>query len=299
MKTLAESDVGSQLKGEGSIQTPSPDFVETVARTVGGITKRSDNQPVSDNGGSLIENYINGDLRLHFHLIAVKQSALAEHATARNYCVVLECPPLAHLMLDFGGISERWKGKLECLQRTAGQMDRAVLVEVREFTQMSQWALEALPCRERLERFNQNCGLIADPSQHLESASIVFRGINEDGELGSAFLGPPSASSMVHKLEDRMVECRTEVVDDLPDDDAPHGGTWFFHDHSDGEVFDDRGCKVPRYSAELDPRFVRISIKEGSHFSIERVELLIGPLQFHSNSKEGIGHDALQLFGMA
>lgn len=299
MKTLAESDVGSQLKDEGNIQTLSPDSVETVAGTVGGIAKRSDDRAVSDNGRSLIENYIEGDLRLHFHLIAVKQLALAEHATARNFCVVLECPPLSHLVLDSGGISERWKGKLECLQRTAGQMDRAVLIEVRELTQMPQGTLGALPCRERLERFNQNCGVIADPSQHREAASIVFRGIDEDRELGSAFLRQPSASSMDHKLEDRMVECRTEVVDDLPDDDAPHGGTWFFHDHSDSEVFDDRGCKIPRYSAELDPRFVRISIKEGSHFSIERVELLIGPLQFHSNSKEGIGHDAFQLFGMA
>src|SRR5262249_8364678 len=154
--------------------------------------------------------------------------------------------------------------------------NRAVLVEVRELVQVPEWTSAALPCRERLKAFDECCGLIADAFQHREAVQIKFRSEKEDRELGSTTIRRGRTRGLDDEHVNRMIECRTEVMDDFSDDDAPHRRTWFFHDHSDRDVENESRFSGPVYASELDCRFVRIAVKEGSHFLLERVELIAG-----------------------
>lgn len=275
-------------KIERQLEDSLADPIHGFAGAVGGIKKGVENNPFANDGRSLIERYVEGDLSIHFHWRPSdhRPIAVADHSSGRNNCVVIKWPFGTDTFENLPSTDKRRKREVERLKHTGGQMERAVLVEVGQVTQVPKRAFLALPCRERLKLFDQDCGILTDPLQHLEAARIEFRGIQEDRELGPDVSSGRDSRRVDHKLVDAMVECRTEIVDDFTDDDAPVRRTWFFHDHHDVEANSPSWSAEPCFSVELDRRFVHITLKENSHFILERLELLVGPLQFQANASE-------------
>lgn len=206
---------------------------------------------------------------------------------------MLERPSLSDALVDSSRIHNCWKRKIKCFDRTASEMDSAVLVDVGQLINVPKGTVCALPCRERLERLDERCRLITDPFQHIEAVSLKFGDVIKNGELSPGVVGGGIVRSMDDKLIHKVVECRTDVVDYFSDDNAPHRWTWFFHEHSDGEVYDARSLPCPAHAAELEGRFIGISLKETGHFLLERIDLLVGPLQFQADASDGGEHRPL------
>src|SRR5207249_1828590 len=86
----------------------------------------------------------------------------------------------------------------------------------------------------------------------------------------------------------RMIQCRAEIVNDFSEHDAPHRWTWCVDEHSHRDIKDESAFAAPVYALEFDGRFVGCAVKEGSHFLLERIELIAGALQFQPDSGERI-----------
>lgn len=258
------------------------DSVQNCACPVGNVEQSSDHGPLSDNRRSLIKDYVEAALSVHFHLLAIaERRSDPNESTLGNYCVVLECAVTPDSFLNVSGIGEGWESKIKRLQRSADKVDHAVLVSIRKFIKMPKRTTFVLPCRERLERFNERCSLLSNSLQHREAASIKFGGIVENGELKSIDgWGKPVIDKQEH-LVNRVIECRTEIVNDLADDNSPHWRARGIYFHADGEICD--ADTIPEFCAELDRRHVRVSVHEGSDFVLERIELLAGALEFELN----------------
>ena len=277
---------GSLSKNEFQREHVLADRGDTVSTSIRNVEQRSNHRPIVSNGGSLIKDYVEGNLRIHLHWLG-EQGQVTEKSPGGNYCVVLECPPLSDALVNYSPrIQERWKREIERLHKAAGKMQRAVLVDIRQLIEMPKRTLCALPCRERLERFDKSCGLTAHPGQHFEAVHLKFGGLIENRELGTGVIGGGLVRGVDDKLIHKMIEGRTNVVEDFANNDAPHRFTWFFHNHPDCEI------RCPAYALDIEGRLVRAFLKEEVDFSLERLDLLVGPLHFQTDAIDGGQHDA-------
>jgi hypothetical protein len=270
------------LQSEAQGQNIGADLVNTVPAAISHLKQCPNNRPACYKRGALIENYLEGHLRFHLHLIGgCKRLTIAHELPAHQFCIVIECPSLTDLFVhNYRGIDERRKLEIKALYGAAGQMERAVLVDVRELIEMPQWTDCVLPGRVRLKRFDQGCGLVADSLQHAGAARLKFGGIEENRKLCPTVVGGSTILSMDNQLVDQMIKSGSHVMDDFSDENAPLGITRCFNSNSDYKVPDMGRVCCPRYSLELQRGFVRATVDELSEFSIEDVDLLVGPLQF-------------------
>ena len=270
-KTLHSQD---EIKGKNI----ASNLGDAVATPISNVYKTSFHGPPFYQRGALIEHYIKGHARLHLHLIAAEHGFVGGtyKSATRQYCIVLECPSLADMIaLNGPRIIKRRKLAIEHLYGAAGRMERAVLVDIRKLIQMPQWADNILPCRERLKVFNQGCGLLADPFEHGGACAVECSRLKENGELSSVFIGGGAARRMDYQLISNMVQCRSDIVNDLADNHTPIGGTWSFDGDPDGEFVN---TGRPAYSVELERRGVGATVDKVSNFILQQIDLLIGPL---------------------
>jgi hypothetical protein len=266
------------------------DLGNTIPAAIRDIKQCSNDRPLARARGSLIEYYLKGDLRIHLQW-TVKHRAVTEQTALSNYCIVLECPSSSLACIDDPArIDDRWERKLERLHKSARKMNRAVLVDVRQLIEVPKRATFVLPCRVRLEAFDKCCRLVTHPFQHNEAVSLKFARDVKNGELGSGIIRGMAVGRIDDKLKHKVIECRADIVDDLTNNNAPTRWTWFFHDHPDSEIHD-AGSFCPSYSVELDGRFVRAPLKKNADFSLEKLDLLIGPLQFQADTVERRQHE--------
>ena len=222
----------------------------------------------------LLENYINGKCAIDITL--GKGPFLGSvQSDAAKYRVLLYWP-------DFGTfhdlLSERaenfWEREPEFLDHGPCELDGAVLVGIREFTEMPERALNALPCaamirRERLFGSDHGDGGGTDLIQKLHSTPVKSLDRFEDWELNLGSDWRRISVTPNEQLVGEVIETRPKVVDDLADFDAPH---WIslapdFGPHDE----------LLRLSVKLDPWYVRVTLDEGCKFSLECVDLVPCP----------------------
>ena len=260
----------------------SSDLFEDGFDSISDVKQCADNGPLCYDGRSLIEDYIKQALCVHFHFLTTKRLSSANKTPLGNYCVVLECPPLSDVFSNGSGVDKRRKLEIKRFERATRQVNRAMLVEVGQLRKMPQRATFLLPCRERLERFDKSCSLLSDSLQHREAVRIEFGGTDKNRELPPKIIRGKTFLEKDKQLKYRVVKCTSEIVENFTDFNPPHRRTQLVNDHADCKVSDTSRC--PTYSVEMDRRFIRVSVKEESYFTLERVELLAGPLQFKNNS---------------
>src|SRR5262245_26937898 len=122
------------------------------------------------------------------------------------------------------------------MHRSARKMERAVLVDIRQFTELPERGGLVLPCRKRLPRFDQVCRIPSDSMKHGFSPALKPCSGFENRELDLGTVGRGTTGRVDHKLVDKVIECRAEIVDDFSNQDAPNRWTWFFHDHPNRQV---------------------------------------------------------------
>ena len=254
----------------------SRDFLDAGVRPIGDLKKSGVHGPAAHQWRSLIERYIQGEVCIHIHL-ASPDRLVGVDAASHEYCIVLKCPRLPLLRNHTTVSKDRWEREFKRRQRRAGQMDRAVLVEVGQLVQMRKWASVALPCIEWLHRPNQGCCFLANSGKHLGAVPSKFRGNPKDRELGPAIQNRSRTPVMNDQFINRVIQCRTEIVKNLPNNDAPHGWTWFFHDHANGKL---QAAALPSFLVELDRWYIRIRIKKDSHFVPKKLDVVVGALEF-------------------
>ena len=150
-------------------------------------------------------------------------------------------------------------------------MDRAVLVGVREFMKMPKWAMVALPCAavvywERLLGPDQADSVVSDPFEALVDATVVKSGQRlKNRKLNLTPRGRKPAGAVHVQFMCHVIEAGADVVNDLPDYDAPHW-IWIASSHNADH-------KLSRLAVELDRWNVRVALDEGSEFGLKSVEL--------------------------
>ena len=138
-------------------------------------------------------------------------------------------------------------------------MERAVLIEVREFFQMPKRTPGILPCAKRLLRFNDLDGLASDMYKVLPSTSTIDKPYLtvEDGEL--IFVGARRTSRLKNnELVNNMVKGGSEIVDHLADTHSKH--EWRSAQRVDSD------CQFPGILVEIDSGFVRASVQKDNAF---------------------------------
>lgn len=291
MGNQARSFIGITRRTRQFVVNPEDlrsEFFQNISHPICDVKQRSGHNPLSDNRRSLIKDYVEQAVRLHFHILSTKGMPGSDEGTLRNYCVVMECPTLADCLRYTSRIDKRRELEIKCLYRPTSQMQHAVLIEIGNLVQMPKWTRGALPCRERLERFDKSCSLVAYPCQHAEAVRIEFGKLGENRELESRSFGGQVLAQKNKQLKYCVVESRTEVVNNFSDLYSPHWIAGLVDEHPDRKVSDTPNtltsvlefCRV-----EIDRRFIRVAIiKKSSHFTLERVELLAGSLKFKGDS---------------
>ena len=225
----------------------------------------------------LLENYINGKCAIDITLgkgpfLGSMQSDMAK------YRILLYWPDFCTFQ---NLLPERaknfWERKPEFLDHGPCELDGAVLVGVREFTEMPERALDAIPCaaiirREQLFGSDHGDGSVTDPVQKLHSTPIKSLHRFEDWELDLGADWRRLSVTPNEQLVDEVIETRPKVVDDLADFDAPHwiGLAPDFGPHDE----------FLKLSVILDPWHVRVTLDEGCKFSLECVDLTPCPFTF-------------------
>src|SRR5438067_13455297 len=121
-------------------------------------------------------------------------------------------------------LKDRRKVKPELIQQRSSEMQRAVLVGIRQFAQVPQRVpFDTLPCAKGLFRFDQIDGVLSNALQVLRDATIFesFR-ILEDRKLVLCWQRWRPTGRQNDELPDDMIESRAEIVDDFSDVNTPH-----------------------------------------------------------------------------
>jgi hypothetical protein len=264
------------------------DFFRDAAQnrlgSVAAVDERAEQAPGARGRRTVFENYLSQKFCLYLSLCKGPVAG-ATQDSCPEYGVVLYWPTLKHHDINrVKRLRDFRELEIKRCQRSGGDVNRAVLVDVREFLEMPKGAFCALdyavwPCEKGLLRFDQRDGLTAlnalekliQPSAF--EASLKF----EDGKLRFRCAGGGPTS----KLPYDVIECGAEVVDDLSDADTPHG-IW-------GCIGLDLDGQSLRLSVELDSWSIRVRfIEEFDDFSLQGVHLLPCPLEFQSDTSKGI-----------
>ena len=245
---------------------------------VGYVYEGSNHFPPSRNGRSLVERYACADFAIYLGLRKWPLPETIEPCTDQ-YAVLLHWPwpPTGHLA-DLSVSPQLCEVELERLKHRARDMDKAVLVGIREFLEMPERTPFALPCStiflgERLFRSDQRDGLRVDALEELaDPVPLKPIHIYEDGKLIFRLrIGND-------KLVNSVVQGRTQVVNDLTDLNSPHRVGSSFEFGNDG--------KFAGVSVEIDRCTIGASIasiEKGVDLAIEQLDLIACPLTLKAN----------------
>jgi hypothetical protein len=234
----------------------------------------------------LIERYVNREIAFAVRVDVLEGMAgrpCDRHS--EEYGVLLYWPwpgPIDHLELGAGG--QIGEFDLNVTKQRARDMQRAVLVSVRQFAEMPQGATEVLPCAVRLLRSDQLDGVLPDIPEVLGDAPVskaLLRFENGELVLRREFWGLAGVKN--DELPDRVVECRPEVVKYFPDLDSPHG-VGFFYDLDTG-----RHYSLPQI--DLTDRLVRLLSKEALELGTQSLYLIPCAPELQSDAVELVSHD--------
>ena len=168
-------------------------------------------------------------------------------------------------------------------QRGPDKMECAVLVEVGEFEQMPEGAINALPCTKWLQRLNQCPCLIAHTAKEdgLGTSVVSFLPLFrlKDGKLGLGFVGGLLASFEDDQLPNEVVEGRPKVVNEFPYPDAPHPGARL----PSGEIDE----KIAGITLIISPDTVGLRLQKVPDFTVQGVEFLLCPINLQPVTVEG------------
>lgn len=268
------------------LQLQAKDFLRNSSNdalgTVGYVYEGSKNQPPTHRWRSVIERYIRSEFAIHM-ILREGPYTTPRNMNTRQYRVLVYWPRIADgFFLNRDRSLDRWKRKVKLLYQRSGQMERAVLVGVREFLQMPKGTLPALPCsafafRERLLRSDEPHGVTSDSAQELgSSASVKARLGLKNGKLEFSPHGGMTQIIEDEKLPNNVVKSGSKVVNDLSDLDSPHQGRVLLNVDADSEPV--------RISVELDLRLIHVAHYEGSNFSLDSVDLIPCSLDLHTNA---------------
>ncbi len=190
---------------------------------------------------SVVERYLDHQLGLYIALRERRHVEVPKDLCAPEYGVAAYWPTrgfFQNLVPD--APRDLWELKLVAVEQRARKMQRAVLVTVRQFLEMPQGAVPALPCaafryRKRLHGHDHLDQGPVNALQELAPSLIVeIDALQKDGELKPQLLGlgpgrqvqvlhadTPRVAPSVQQL-DEMVQRGSDIVDDLADLDAPH-----------------------------------------------------------------------------
>jgi hypothetical protein len=266
--------MGSQCDLENVVGDSFGDAV----RPVGYFQQRSDHKPSAYGWRSLIERYINRELALYlvsseWPFCGAPQEATPEYGVLLYY-------PLPKDFDHFSGeaLGDRRERDIKGVQERAHDMQRAVLVGVREFTHMPERTLDALPCAKGLLRLDQINRIGSDVVEELANATGVETSLRlENGEL--VLVGSRRISGIQNnQLPNDMIQGRSHVVNDFAYANAPHRIGRFVDLDGDSQFL---GCPV-----EIDCRRVRLasSGEERFHVGFKHIDLLPCSREFQSDS---------------
>lgn len=214
---------------------------------------------------SVLESYVHAECGIYLSLGKWPISGAFE-SSAPQYGVLLYWPLGRDSEIPHGEVLRDARERyLELMHQGTGHMERAVLVDVREFMQMPQGTHMVLPCEKRLLRFDYVGGELSNALHEFQATILESRLVFEDGELSILDDGRLSRFKD-NQLPHEMIERRAQIVDDLANPNAPH---WVWR------VLDvDADCQMPGLFVELDARLVRVRIVEGEDIGLQFIHVV-------------------------
>lgn len=256
-------------------------MVETQTRTevqndvvgvIGESGEHLDDLHILDSGWpSLPKRYAVAELSCHIHLRVVSGVPTGAH---RDYCAVLKRANITGLDSSELHIPDGLKADLRVREDAGGEVQRIVLVPVRQTVGEKQVVTVAkVPSLVRLRLLDKceivGMNLLGELLPDVAGAFVRFRGVGvvcEDGVGGPG--GPLSVGDS--ELVDGMVEGGTHVVDGVSDDGAP----------PERRVFPDLHIRdaLAGLDAEFRDRFVRVTPKEPLDGAVQRLDVIVCPV---------------------
>jgi len=265
-----------QLGVEDFLSNPSEDMVGSVPDLIQG----SLDPPHPRRWRTVFERYLNAEFCLYVSLFKGPFGSTMQDTTPQ-YGAFLYWP--TGMLLD---VNERKRlrhfGEVAaiCCQRSDGKVNRAVLVDIRQFLQMPQrtristFGGAVFPCEKRLFRFDQfHRGTVDLLQEILPPTSIEAVLGMEDRELRLRSWDGGTA----RQFPNDMIEGGSEVMDDLPDSNTPHRINGRMNFNLDGQFLSLR-LELHRWS-------IRATIKKGVNISIQTVQLLPRTCAFKPNAR--------------
>ena len=175
---------------------------------------------------------------------------------------------------------------LPYLRRRSHYVDKAVLVDVRKFVELPEREeVGVIPSVVRLKRLDPALSPASNGSDSVATTtaprSVSERvWVKEEGELRAA--GGVATTDRTRQLIYKVVETRSEVVNDVPDNHSePQVG---LTDISDADGW-------PLIRVELGVELIRVRFVEPLDHSVQGFEVTDRPLPFEPDSFEGVGHE--------
>jgi hypothetical protein len=226
--------------------------------TIDKVTNITNGEVCSDIRRSIAKEYLDSGANIHIHI----------GFNSEEYCAILD------RNIEIGRLGDR----IECAryadifpQGAPAQNEVPVFIRVTEDLEIPEIAPIVICPRTvaRLKRIDNGDYCVGHPFELTPLLSFIFGDIIEDRELVSLGRGIPFRQN---KLPDEMVKRATEVVKHLSNkefDTAWHGR--YFLEAVDA---------LSRCIIDIFGDNVRIDIAKGRQLSVQRLDVLLGPIKF-------------------
>lgn len=262
--------------------------LENPIRSIGYVYEGGEHEPATHRWRSVIERYINVEFAIYLTRGERPLSDTDEEDMLKDG-ILLYWPgaPLRQRTHLLNIELQRCERYLKRTKQRAGDIERAMLVGVRQFMQMPEETLLcSLPCAaarlgERLLCPDEIDGVLSNVPQVLLQSSIRKSSlVLKDGELYFVGLGRRLFHAQNIKLIDDMVQCGPKVMNDFTDPNTPHGVWRLIHLDADEHL---AGVLV-----ELDQWAIRIAVKESKEVGLQSVNLIPCSRAFESDAEKRV-----------
>jgi hypothetical protein len=244
---------------------------EDVVSDVHNCTLKETGHGTPERWRSLLEDYVELHRALHVHLWL--RSDIGELPRG-DYCIVFESAGSApdHDRASF----DLWPTECDASRGThnASHNDVAMFVDIGEVTDNGQWIAKSRhPSIVRLQRLNRGLRVGMHEAESSVASSVELGGAIANEELHPLrlFVGQGSGVLRGESVRD-TVERASQTVEDVAYAETPIVGDWFHHLQACGVL--------AFFRVLLSDEMVGVAIEKNPDGVIERIEVLLGPLQF-------------------
>ncbi len=221
----------------------------------------------------ILERYLHGDISVHVHF---RIRPLRGDMEPRDWCLIFHraIPDLAKEdRARIGVWLEMNRVEVDSSDGPASLNDKPVLVGIPEIVEhVEDVSLAPVPSTVRLQPQDLCPSITADPKQMLVPGKPVKAALwnaVEDGKPVTTRSLSGFLSVGEYELPDEVIEGRSQVVDNVPDENSYSGGT--------RRQVDPKDVVVLRTALELAPNAVWLRSEKLADFPLEKVKVLLCP----------------------